>query len=186
MKKIIGKNKRIIISFIAALFIGIVSQQGNMTEDEYKVLLSESRQLSEQVIEINEEISQKSEEVNQLQAHKDEIDRQAREEAERKAREEADRQAREEAERKAQEEAARIAQEEAARAQQSNNYVTSSNNNNSYSQQGATQGATVWLTATGSKYHSNNNCGNTNSNNARSVSRDEAISQGYTPCKKCY
>lgn len=44
----------------------------------------------------------------------------------------------------------------------------------------------VWLSATGSKYHRTNHCGNMNPNKARSVSRDEAIQKGYDACKKCY
>lgn len=47
-------------------------------------------------------------------------------------------------------------------------------------------GEQVWITATGSKYHNKSNCGSTNSNNARQISRDEAESMGYDACKKCY
>ena len=47
-------------------------------------------------------------------------------------------------------------------------------------------GPTVWITATGSKYHSFNNCGKTNSNNAREVSLEYAIAHGLTACDKCY
>lgn len=44
----------------------------------------------------------------------------------------------------------------------------------------------VWLSATGSKYHRINNCGRMNPNKARSVSLDEAIRKGYDACDKCY
>lgn len=47
-------------------------------------------------------------------------------------------------------------------------------------------GRLVWLTATGSKYHSINNCGRTNPANAYQVTEDEAIAQGYGKCKKCW
>lgn len=46
--------------------------------------------------------------------------------------------------------------------------------------------AMCWLSATGSKYHSINNCGRMNSNNARQVTIAEAERQGYGRCKKCW
>ena len=47
-------------------------------------------------------------------------------------------------------------------------------------------GNMVWLSATGSKYHSRNNCGNMNPANARQVTESDAVSQGYEKCKKCW
>lgn len=47
-------------------------------------------------------------------------------------------------------------------------------------------GTMVWLSATGSKYHSRNNCGNMNPANARQVTESDAINQGYEKCKKCW
>lgn len=44
----------------------------------------------------------------------------------------------------------------------------------------------VWITRTGSKYHSINNCGNTNPNNAFQMSLSDAQAAGYEPCKRCY
>ena len=44
----------------------------------------------------------------------------------------------------------------------------------------------VWLSATGSKYHSIPDCGNMNPNNARQVLRSSAESQGYDACSKCW
>ena len=44
----------------------------------------------------------------------------------------------------------------------------------------------VWVSATGSKYHSRNNCGTMNPDTATQMSRSEAESKGLTPCKKCY
>lgn len=48
------------------------------------------------------------------------------------------------------------------------------------------QSETVWLSATGSKYHSIPDCGNMNPNNARQISRADAEAQGYEACKKCW
>ena len=42
----------------------------------------------------------------------------------------------------------------------------------------------VWIPKSGSKYHSRSNC--SNMKNPTQVSRSEAISRGYEPCKKCY
>ena len=44
----------------------------------------------------------------------------------------------------------------------------------------------VWLTATGSKYHSTNHCGRTNPNKAYQVTKSQAEAQGYGPCSKCW
>lgn len=45
---------------------------------------------------------------------------------------------------------------------------------------------TVWLSATGDKYHRIPNCGRMNPNKARRVSLSEARRRGYGPCKKCF
>lgn len=52
--------------------------------------------------------------------------------------------------------------------------------------QAADTGITVWLSATGSKYHSINNCGNMNPAKARQVTEQEAISMGKGKCSKCW
>lgn len=80
---------------------------------------------------------------------------------------------------------------------------SSSNKNSSHSSKGRTNsysanvsGAvsasrdsgdiTVWLSATGSKYHSRNNCGRMNPNKAIEVTKSYAESAGYDPCGKCW
>lgn len=45
---------------------------------------------------------------------------------------------------------------------------------------------TVWLSATGEKYHSIPNCGRMNPDKARQISLSEALEMGYTQCSKCY
>lgn len=50
--------------------------------------------------------------------------------------------------------------------------------------QQATNEQTVYISKTGSKYHSNPNC--SNMKNPTSVSLDEAQSKGLEPCKKCW
>ena len=47
-------------------------------------------------------------------------------------------------------------------------------------------GGTVWVSATGFKYHNKNNCGTMNPSKARQMSLSEAKNKGYQPCKNCY
>lgn len=49
-----------------------------------------------------------------------------------------------------------------------------------------TQERSVWISATGSKYHSVPDCGNMNPNKAIQESESQARSQGYEACKKCW
>lgn len=51
---------------------------------------------------------------------------------------------------------------------------------------GSESGRMVWLSATGSKYHSIPDCGNMNPNKARQVSKSSAEAQGYSACSKCW
>lgn len=44
----------------------------------------------------------------------------------------------------------------------------------------------VWLSATGTKYHSINHCGNMNPARARQVTLEEARRAGYGKCSKCF
>ena len=47
-------------------------------------------------------------------------------------------------------------------------------------------GGMVWLSETGSKYHSIPNCGRMNPNKARQVTQSSAESSGYDRCSKCF
>lgn len=64
--------------------------------------------------------------------------------------------------------------------------TSSSSSTSSFSSSNDSSGGMVWLSATGSKYHSIPDCGNMNPNNARQVSRSSAESQGYDACSKCW
>ena len=44
----------------------------------------------------------------------------------------------------------------------------------------------VWLSATGKKYHSRNDCGNMNPDKARQVTEAQAISEGMGKCSNCW
>lgn len=63
---------------------------------------------------------------------------------------------------------------------------SSSSSTSSFSSSNDSSGGMVWLSATGSKYHSIPDCGNMNPNNARQVSRSSAEAQGYDACSKCW
>ena len=64
--------------------------------------------------------------------------------------------------------------------------ASSSSSTSSSSSSNDSGGGMVWLSATGSKYHSIPDCGNMNPNNARQVSRSSAEAQGYDACSKCW
>lgn len=49
-----------------------------------------------------------------------------------------------------------------------------------------TASASVWISATGEKYHSIPNCGRMNPNKARQLSQADAEAAGYEACQKCY
>ena len=63
---------------------------------------------------------------------------------------------------------------------------SSSSSTSSSSLSNDSGGGMVWLSATGSKYHSIPDCGNMNPNTARQVSRSSAEAQGYDACSKCW
>lgn len=44
----------------------------------------------------------------------------------------------------------------------------------------------VWISSTGSKYHSKPDCGTMNPDKATQISQSDAEINGYEPCKKCY
>lgn len=46
--------------------------------------------------------------------------------------------------------------------------------------------AMVWVSETGSKYHSINNCGNMDPNKAQQITMEEAVNRGMEPCSKCW
>ncbi|MGG7176395.1 hypothetical protein ACQPU1_02300 [Clostridium paraputrificum] len=82
----------------------------------------------------------------------------------------------------------RLAKEEDAKKKQaSQNQEAQERKSSNYASSGEKpQGEMVWKTATGTKYHRTNNCGNTNSSNATQVTIGTAQSQGLSPCKKCF
>ena len=61
---------------------------------------------------------------------------------------------------------------------------TSSPSTNGTSSSTTDSGSMVWIPNSGSKYHSRSNCSNMKT--PTQVTKSEAVSRGYDPCKKCY
>ena len=136
-----------------------------------------------------EEIAKKEEEERKKQ---EEIAKKEAEEQTKREQEEAERIAQEQAKRE-QEEAERIAQEQA----NSSVYSTSASVNETvqsedpgtqetYTVQETPTTRMVWISATGSKYHSKNDCGSMNPSNATQISLDDANARGMSPCSRCH
>ena len=111
----------------------------------------------------------------------------AEQEAQAKAEEEARIKAEQEAQAKAEEEARIKAEQEAQAAEQAR--IAQEQADAQAAAQAAAQQpqeASVWLSATGTKYHSIPDCGNMNPDTARQVPLSEAQRLGYEPCKNCH
>ena len=201
MKELLFKNKSVLISLLVSLSIGILGGNSNLPQEEYDELLSQRDSQVVKISEVDAAINTEKETNAVLVAEKEEKDRIAREEAEKKAKEEAERKAeeerlaKEEAERKAeeerlaQEESERLAREEAERLAQEETQLNTAYNNTAGSDDGYVSnepiGQMVWLSATGDKYHSINNCGRMNPDKARQVTLEYA-QNNYERCSKCW
>ena len=156
----------------------------------------------EQTTIINKQIDElKRKEKDELEAAKkaeeekkkqEEIAKKEAEEQAKREQEEAERIAQEQAKRE-QEEAERIAQEQV----NSSVYSTSASVNETvqledpgtqetYTIQETPTTRMVWISATGSKYHSKNDCGSMNPSNATQISLDDANARGMSPCSRCH
>ena len=156
----------------------------------------------EQTTIINKQIDElKQKEKDELEAAKkaeeekkkqEEIAKKEAEEQAKREKEEAERIAQEQAKRE-QEEAERIAQKQA----NSSVYSTSASVNETvqsedpgtqetYTVQETPTTRMVWISATGSKYHSKNDCGSMNPSNATQISLDDANARGMSPCSRCH
>lgn len=135
------------------------------SEDAFKKLKSEYKDYKQEAENAKKELQTFKDEEAKKKAEEEKAAAKAQEEAAAKA--------------KAQEEEAaakaKAQEEEAARANaQAANETNSSN------------GDMVWISATGSKYHSINNCGTMNPNRASQMNRSDAETKGYEACQKCY
>lgn len=201
----VKENKKRTIAAVLSLILGAtISTNANISKEEHQHNISTVVAISEQVNECNHEHEELEAHINELTTTKDELDtkyttlstgvsslksqistEESRIASEEKAKVERERIAAEQA---AKAEAERIAAEQAAREEaerlaasqsytsSSTGYVATVNEDNI--------GSMVWITRTGSKYHSHGNCGN--SQYVSQVTREDAVARGLGPCSKCY
>lgn len=196
------KNKKFVITGAISIILGLsFGYEFNPDQGQLDDYISKNQTAISQIQEIQlQEKSYKSEIagveekkanlvnekrvlLEQEQLAKEEAEKKAKEEEERKAKEETDRLAREEADKKKQEEA-KVAKEKAETEKKTQ---ASSSNNKSNSNEGTTEpvGQMVWRTKSGKKYHSKNNCGNTDTSSARQITIKDAKAAGLTACTRC-
>lgn len=162
--------------------IATINQEITNYESKHTDILEEVSVLTTQKEELSGNVTTLTSNKNSLTANiKTEETRIASEE---KAKAEADRIAAEQA---AKAEAERIAAEKAeaerVAAASSQDYNFDSMGNG-YSVNEDNIGEMVWITATGKRYHSHDNCGN--SQHVSQVTRSQAEARGLTPCGTCY
>ncbi len=63
---------------------------------------------------------------------------------------------------------------------------TATDNSAAVSDSSGSGSVLVWKSATGSKYHSINNCGNMNPDKATQITEEQAINEGLGKCSKCW
>lgn len=177
------------VSVAIGLFLGTsFGISTTVSKDEYSVHNQEKNTIISQLEEKKETLNSTEEQLTILLSKESELKKQKEEvlEKQRLAKEEAERKAKEEAEAiaRAKAEEERLAKEEAERLAANNNYY-----NNTYTEtanESESIGQMVYKTATGKKYHSHNNCGNTNSANTSYITIEQAQNLGLTACSKCY
>lgn len=196
-KKFILQNKKFVASIAIGLFLGTsFGLVGTVSNDEYEAHIKEKEVLASQIEQKEVVLASNKEELTLLDSKQEELKKQkedileqqriAKEEAERIAKEEAEAQARAEAERLAREEAEAQARAEADRlAKEEADRVAASNSNSNVNSSTAI-GEMVYKTATGSKYHRINNCGNTNPDKISYITVEQAKNSGLSACSKCY
>ena len=200
--------KKVIILAIISIFVGSgIGIAESIPKDEFSKINEKNEvvlaQISEQDKILEESkvyLNTLSSKETELKNKKEEIlkaEREAKAEQERLEKAEAERIAKAEAEAKAEKErlekaeaevkaeAERIAKAEAERVAATNDANQNNVNNSNSVVNQEPVGKMVWKTATGQKYHSINNCGNTNPKNSTSITIEAAESQGLTPCSKC-
>lgn len=193
-KSLVFKHRHVLIKIFTSIFIvcfmfifglgGLFLDTSSTTNNKVaqnSTKVDDTVALDDNSKKADEEEKLKAEQEAKLKAEQ-EAKQKADAEAKLKAEQEAQQKAQEEAKIKAEQEAQQKAQQEAAAiaAQQNSN-----NNSTNKQTQAPSAQVKVWLSATGSKYHSKNNCGNMNPNKARLVNLDD-IRGRYEPCDNCH
>lgn len=131
------------------------------------------------------EVIDKEAERKRIEEEKKKEEERLRAEQEAKAKAEAERiKAEQEAAKKAEEE--RIAAEKAEQERLAAEKAAAQESHKENEQTAQSVEGTVWLSATGEKYHRIPNCGRMNPDKARQISLSDALSRGYEACSKCY
>ena len=186
--------KKVIILAIISIFVGSgIGIAASIPKDEFSKINEKNEVVLAQISEQEKILEESKVHLNtlsgketELKNKKEEIlkaEREAKAEKERLEKAETARITKAEAEAKA--EAERIAKAEAERVAATNDANQNDVNNSNSVVNPEPVGKMVWKTATGKKYHSINNCGNTNSKNATCITIEVAESQGLAPCSKC-
>ena len=173
IKNFVLKNKGFVVGLVIALTLGCFSGKNGMIKSKYDALVIQNNQLDNEVATLDQQLEKRQKEVNELQKKKNEMDKVAKEKAE-KEKLEKEKVAKEEAEKA---ESDRLAKEQA------NN--TDGDTSSSNVQSEDETGEMVWLSETGKKYHSINNCGRMKASRARQISLKSAREKGIAPCSKC-
>ncbi len=183
------KYKGIIISLVLGGILGFGgSASGYVPEADYNSVVLKQEKVQSEIASLTTNIEKESMEVEKLKQEKFKKDEEVRlaKEAEEKARIEAEEKAKLEAEEKAKAEIEEKSQSNDNNTSSNNAVKTSSSKSKSQSNSSEKVGQMVWLSATGSKYHIRNNCGNMNPNKATKVTIGQAKARGYGACKKCF
>lgn len=196
-KNLLTKYKKTLAIAVTTLAVGAgIGFSSTVPTQEYNKLITQKEAVTTQIQSIDALITANSNSLAQIQNEKTSVSRELQILADEKAQQERLEQERIAKEKEEQERIAKEKEEQEKKIVQSNNNggngnsnssnsSSTSNNNSSGSSSSQTPiGKTVWKTDTGKKYHSHNNCGN--SQTAVQVSLDKAQSLGLTACKKCY
>ena len=178
--------KKVIILAIISIFVGSgIGIAASIPKDEFSKINEKNEVVLAQISEQEKILEESKVHLNTLSSKETELKNKKEEilKAEREAKAEKERLEKAEAEAKA--EAERIAKAEAERVAATNDANQNDVNNSNSVVNPEPVGKMVWKTATGKKYHSINNCGNTNSKNATCITIEAAESQGLAPCSKC-
>lgn len=199
-----GNRKKTIATVLLFMLGGVIGSTSPITQEEYDNNEYKILSITQEITKYESQYENIEEQINELSTYKEEISatnsvltseitslsaqvktEEIRIASEEKAKAEAEKLAAEQA---AKAEAERIAAEQAeaerlAASSQSYGYSSSEN----YSTASVNEdniGNMVWITRTGSKYHSHGNCGN--SQYVSQVTREQAEARGLGPCSKCY
>ena len=210
-EKLLNHKKMLIAGGVLFLLGSCMSYSTMQSTEEYNKLISQKTEVATQLGTVEKEKVTKQEELTTITEEKEKLEEELQgiktEKAEIVANEKAAEEKRLEDERIAAEEKVKRDKEQEIIVSNNNNNSDTGNISNGNSSSGnaggsssggsssggttapsvdttTPVGAMVWKTGSGTKYHSHNNCGN--SQNVTQVSLSSAQGQGLTPCKTCY